>query len=76
MKQGSGHLGLYIEKERQQRASLFLRDVAYVIHAEFSMTQQAGTEDNVTKFEQMFIRRARPTANVSIGPTSDVESFL
>ena len=58
MKQGSGHLGLYIEKERQQRASLFLRDVAYVIHAEFSMTQQAGTEDNVTKFEQMFIRRA------------------
>ena len=58
MKQGSGHLGLYIEKERQQRASLFLRDVAYVIHAEFSMTQHAGTEDNVTKFEQMFIRRA------------------
>ncbi|MBN2685870.1 MAG: type I-C CRISPR-associated protein Cas5, partial [Pontiellaceae bacterium] len=35
-------LGLYIEKERQQRAGLFLRDVAYVIHAEFEMTEQAG----------------------------------
>jgi len=58
MKQGEGTLGLYIEKERQQRASLFLRDVAYVIHAEFEMTDQAGEEDNVTKFEQMFIRRA------------------
>jgi len=51
-------LGLYIEKERQQRAGLFLRDVAYVIHAEFAMTEEAGPEDNVTKFEQMFIRRA------------------
>jgi len=51
-------LGLYVENERQQRAGLFLRDVAYVIHAEFEMTGQAGAEDNVTKFEQMFIRRA------------------
>ena len=51
-------LGLFIEKERQQRAGLFLRDVAYVIHAEFEMTQKAGAEDSITKFEQMFIRRA------------------
>lgn len=51
-------LGLYVEKERQQRAGLFLRDVAYVIHAEFEMTEEAGSEDSVTKFEQMFIRRA------------------
>lgn len=58
MKKGSGNLGLYIEKERQQRAGLFLRDVAYVIYAEFEMTEKAGLEDNVTKFEQMFIRRA------------------
>ncbi|MBW2107874.1 MAG: type I-C CRISPR-associated protein Cas5 [Deltaproteobacteria bacterium] len=58
MKQGKGSLGLYIEKERQQRAGLFLRDIAYMIHAEFEMTDQAGPEDNVTKFEQMFIRRA------------------
>ncbi len=51
-------LGIYIEKERQQRAGLLLRDVAYVIHAEFEMTERAGTDDSVTKFEQMFIRRA------------------
>ncbi len=51
-------LGLFIEKERQQRASLFLRDISYVIHAEFGMTDRAGGDDSVTKFEQMFIRRA------------------
>lgn len=58
MKKGEGLLGLYVEKERQQRAGLFLRNVAYVIHAEFEMTAQAGKDDTVTKFEQMFIRRA------------------
>lgn len=51
-------LELSIEKERQQRAGLFLRDVAYVIHAEFEMTDKAGPEDTVTKFTEMFIRRA------------------
>ncbi|MDK2858234.1 MAG: CRISPR-associated protein Cas5d [Verrucomicrobiota bacterium] len=58
MNSGSGDLGLYVEDQRQQRAGLFLRDVAYVIHAEFEMTEQAGAEDTITKFEQMFIRRA------------------
>ncbi len=58
MSRGIGELGIYVEKERQQRAGLFLRDVAYVIHAEFVMTDKAGDEDSVTKFEQMFIRRA------------------
>lgn len=58
MNRGRGNLGLYVEKERQQRAGLFLRDVAYVIHAEFAMTDKAGAEDSVTKFEQMFIRRS------------------
>jgi CRISPR-associated protein Cas5d len=58
MAQGKGNLGMYVEKERQQRAGLFLRDVAYVIHACFEMTDKVGPEDHVTKFEQMFIRRA------------------
>lgn len=58
MNRGSGDLSLYVEDERQQRAGLFLRDVSYVIHAEFEMTGQAGADDSVTKFEQMFIRRA------------------
>jgi len=62
MKTGKGNLGIFIEENRQQRAGLFLRDVAYVIHFEFEMTEKAGNDDNVTKFEQMFIRRAEKGA--------------
>ncbi len=51
-------LGLFIEDERVQRAGLFLRDVAYVIHAELHLTERAGDGDTVTKFTEMFIRRA------------------
>ncbi len=36
MAAGTGDLGLYIEDERQQRAGLFLRDVAYRVHAELA----------------------------------------
>ncbi len=50
--------GLFIEDKRQQRAGLFLRDVAYTIHAHFEMTDKAGPEDNIAKFEDMFLRRA------------------
>jgi CRISPR-associated protein Cas5d len=49
--------GLFVEDQRQQRAGLFLRDVAYVIHAFFEMTANVGAEDNVKKFEEMFVRR-------------------
>lgn len=50
--------GLFIEDQRQQRAGLFLRDVAYTIHAYFELTDKAGPEDTVIKFTEMFIRRA------------------
>jgi len=50
--------GLFIEDQRQQRAGMFLRNVAYTIHACFWMTDRAGPDDNVTKFEEMFLRRA------------------
>lgn len=50
--------GLYVEDERQQRAGLLLRDVAYTIHAHFEMTDKAGPSDNVRKFEDVFERRA------------------
>jgi CRISPR-associated protein Cas5d len=50
--------GIYIEDYRQQRASLLLRDVAYTIHAHFRMTKRAGPSDSVTKFQEMFLRRA------------------
>lgn len=57
MKKGSGNLGIYIEDTRQQRAGLFLKDVAYVVHATFSITENAGEGDSLVKFEQMFRRR-------------------
>nr|WP_321467218.1 type I-C CRISPR-associated protein Cas5c [uncultured Desulfobulbus sp.] len=49
--------GLFIEDQRQQRAGLFLREVSYIIHARLEMTTKAGEEDNLTKFQEMFLRR-------------------
>jgi len=46
MNSGSGDLGLYIEDERQQRAGLFLRDVAYRIHAGFELCDGAKHKPN------------------------------
>ena len=57
MNRGTGQLGLNIEDERQQRAGLFLRDVAYVIHARFELTGKAGEGDTPVKFAEMFKRR-------------------
>jgi len=50
---------LYIEDNRQQRAGLFLKDVAYRIYASFTLTEKAGSSDNDGKFSDMFKRRAR-----------------
>jgi CRISPR-associated protein Cas5d len=50
--------GIFVEDQRQQRAGLFLREVAYIIHARFEMTDKAGPEDNMVKFQEMFLRRA------------------
>ena len=58
MRRGTGDLGLYVEDERQQRASLLLRDVAYRIWARPVLTPRAGPADNLAKFEEMFRRRA------------------
>lgn len=49
---------LYIEDNRQQRASMLLKDVAYRIYADFEMTDEASESDNHTKFVEMFKRRA------------------
>lgn len=59
MNRGYGNLGLNIEEERQQRAALILRDVEYVIHARFELTERAGERDNLEKIEDMFTKRAR-----------------
>jgi CRISPR-associated protein Cas5d len=46
-------------KERQQRASTILRNVAYVIEAHFELTDLAGEDDNEGKHLDIFNRRAR-----------------
>jgi len=56
MKSGHGNLALYVEEDRQQRASTLLRDVAYIIEARFEII--AG-EDNPGKHLDQFNRRAR-----------------
>ena len=51
-------LGIVVDENRQQRASLVLIDVAYVIEAHFTMTPKAGPEDSAAKHVSMFNRRA------------------
>lgn len=58
MSEGGGELGLFIEDERQQRAGLFLRDVAYRIYADLEARQDAGENNTPPKFWEMFERRA------------------
>ncbi|CAK0754191.1 CRISPR pre-crRNA endoribonuclease Cas5d [uncultured Gammaproteobacteria bacterium] len=48
---------LVADEDRQQRAALVLRDVAYVIEAHFEMTGRAGAGDNPGKHAEMACRR-------------------
>ena len=57
MRAGTGDLGLYIEDDRQQRAGLFLRDVAYRIHADLVFKPDADPEGSPMKYQEMFERR-------------------
>lgn len=59
MRAGSGNLGLYIEDDRQQRAGLFLRDVAYRLHADLELRREADPQAGPLKYHEMFERRAR-----------------
>lgn len=56
---GTKPLYLSSKEEIVQRASLLLRDVAYVIEAHFEMTERASETDNPAKFKEMFMRRLR-----------------
>jgi CRISPR-associated protein Cas5d len=51
-------LGLAVDVDRQQRATIALINVAYVIEAHFDMTPKAGESDNPAKHLEMFKRRA------------------
>jgi len=59
MKSGKGDLGVYIEDDRQQRAGLFLRDVAYRVHADLEFLREHDPSANPMKYQEMFERRAR-----------------
>ena len=58
MNNGVGDLAQYIEDERQQRAGLFLRDVAYRVHADLEVLPGAAPDNTPMKFQEMFARRA------------------
>lgn len=57
MERGKGELYLAAPEDIQQRATLLLRDVRYVIEAHFDMTDQAAPEDNPGKFQDILKRR-------------------
>ena len=54
---GKGNLALYVEEDRQQRAGLFLRDVAYRLHAVLVAVGD-DARSNPAKYREMFQRRA------------------
>ena len=54
---GGGELYLNTASERNQRSSLILQDVHYVIEAHFEMTDKAAPGDNPGKFQDIIKRR-------------------
>lgn len=59
MKQGVGELALYVDEDRQQRAALLLRDVAYRLHADLLVRPDREDRSPPVKFFEIFERRAR-----------------
>jgi len=59
MRQGTGQLALYADEDRQQRAALLLREVAYRLHADLTVRPDRDDPEPPGKFFAMFERRAR-----------------
>lgn len=57
MENGKGELYLNTSSDIQQRASMVLKDVRYVIEAHFEMTDKAAQGDNPGKFQDIMKRR-------------------
>lgn len=57
MHAGHGQLSSYIEEDRQQRAGLLLRNVAYRLHARMELITTEA-QKNPAKYYEMFERRA------------------
>lgn len=59
MSRGEGESYIVTKDEIQQRASMLLRDVRYVIDAHFEMTENAAECDNTGKFCDIIRRRIK-----------------
>ena len=57
MEKGQGELYLATPESIQQRAAMVLRDVHYVIDANFDLTENAAPGDNAGKFQDIIKRR-------------------
>lgn len=72
---GRGNLPyLVADEDRQQRAALVLRDVAYVIEAHFEMTAAAGFGDNPGKHAEI-VRRRLEKGQCAYQPSLGVREF-
>lgn len=60
---GKGALYLATPLDIQQRATMLLKDVHYIIEAHFNMTEKANATDNTGKFQEMIKRRLRKGQN-------------
>lgn len=56
MRGGKSPVEVFVEKDRQQRSAMILRDVMYVIEAHFEFT--ARGDNNSAKHKEIFERRA------------------
>lgn len=59
MRSGSADLCICAANEIQQRASLVLKDVRYIIEAHFNIVEGANETDNAGKFQEMLKRRLK-----------------
>ena len=59
MENGKGELYLVTANDIQQRASVLLKNVHYIIDAHFDLTDKASPSDNPAKFQEMTLRRIR-----------------
>ncbi len=59
MERGTGELWLAASEDIQQRAATLLKNVHYVIEAEFEMTDKASPTNNPGKFQEITKRRLR-----------------
>jgi CRISPR-associated protein Cas5d len=74
MSAGSGDLGLYIEDERQQRAGLFLRDVAYRIHAYFELRNPSFHKAHFPHLSKVPVNRGEE--DLQTMPDNNAAKFL